>query len=595
MEITANNELKVIDKHMHSYFHHEAIEKIKGSLQLHKCWACDVSVMGLEQYKEHIATEMHKQNLFKLQDKRHKREHFKADYNIDLKDTEIKALFDPRPQGRKKKKDLDRCSICHHRFPEQDWDKHMHSFIHHQTVEQLKGSEQEHKCWACEMTVKGMAAFKKHISTEHHKRKLSDLTKNRKLGKYTLDYSVEFNELKDLCAQRDQEKFMKKREKMGKWKAKRKTMKLIQIRSTAGNEHCTTPFMVNQEFEAGQFPPSCHFMFFWENQNDHPAAIQHNQNLPTQRQESILDMDRSDGPLVKSLERPSENIPQEMSAHGTHPNCDGKSTDVCVNHVTPGTECGVAADPTCAPELVQSRMEANIPNLTAARGVCLTQEEAAGNEAVVLNPPQHASSKKSMLKVNGAGSQSEQGMTRECMSGKEPYTDSFLPVSVPAEMFKSQASENELEIIENVRPHTAHIQKKRSNECETEQGETSLEHHSSFEDTSCNVQKTKRKKQDDSNSDLNPEINNKISRKRKVNKLISLSMKEEELNSSLENVGEQLFQAYSTLQNAFTEVQRLLAVKQEVTSEMASLRAKRIKILQDMKNPSDQQEVLNES
>lgn len=81
------------------------------------------------------------------------------------------------------------------------------------------------------------------------------------------------------------------------------------------------------------------------------------------------------------------------------------------------------------------------------------------------------------------------------MSGKEPYTDSFLPVSVPAEMFKSQASENELEIIENVRPHTAHVQKKRSNECEAEQGETSLEHHSSFEDTSCNVQKTKRKKQ----------------------------------------------------------------------------------------------------
>ncbi|XP_042603418.1 uncharacterized protein znf106b [Cyprinus carpio] len=574
---------KVIDKHMHSYFHHEAIEKIKGSEQLHKCWACDVSVMGLEQYKEHIAAQTHTQNLFQLQDKRHKRKPFKADYNVDMTDND---LFDLRKQDRRERKDLDRCSICHHRFPEQEWDKHMHSYIHHQTVEQLKGSEHEHKCWACEMTVTGIAEFKKHISTQYHKMKLSELTKNRKLGKNTVDYSVEFNELKDLCSQRDHERFMKKKEKMKKWKAKRhKSVRLIQIRSTAENEHCTTPFTVNEEFEANQLPPSFHFNSFWENQNDHPASIQHNQNLPTQRQESMLDVDRSNEPLVKRpcLERPSENIPQAMSAHGTRPNRDGKVTDVCVNDVTPETKSGAAAEPTCSPGLVQSRMEANIPNLTAARGVCLTRKAAAGNEAVVLNPPLHTCSKKSMLKVNRAASQSEHSMTRDCMSGQEPYADFLPPVTVPAEMFE-------------IRHKNHHINKKKnkSNECETEQGETSLEHHSSFKAISCNVQKTKAKKQDDSH-DLNPETNDKISRKRKVNKLISLSLKEEELSSSLENVGEQLFQAYSTLQSAFTEVQRLLAVKQEVTSEMASLRAKRIKILQDMKSPGDEQEVLNES
>lgn len=81
------------------------------------------------------------------------------------------------------------------------------------------------------------------------------------------------------------------------------------------------------------------------------------------------------------------------------------------------------------------------------------------------------------------------------MSGQEPYADFLPPVTVPAEMFESQASENELEIVENVRPHTAHVQKNNSNECETEQGETSLEHHSSFKAISCNVQKTKAKKQ----------------------------------------------------------------------------------------------------
>ncbi len=81
------------------------------------------------------------------------------------------------------------------------------------------------------------------------------------------------------------------------------------------------------------------------------------------------------------------------------------------------------------------------------------------------------------------------------MSGQEPYADSLPPASVLADMFESQASENELEIVENVQPHTAQVQKNKSNERETEPGETSLEHQSRFEAISSNVQKTKKRKQ----------------------------------------------------------------------------------------------------
>ncbi len=56
--------------------------------------------MGLEQYKEHIAARKHKHNLFKLQDERHNRKPFIADYNIDLTDNELKALFDLREQDK---------------------------------------------------------------------------------------------------------------------------------------------------------------------------------------------------------------------------------------------------------------------------------------------------------------------------------------------------------------------------------------------------------------------------------------------------------------------------------------------------------------
>ncbi|KAL1253649.1 hypothetical protein QQF64_015878 [Cirrhinus molitorella] len=664
---------KVVDFHMHSYFHHEAIEKIKGSVQLHQCWACCVTVMGLEQYKEHITTRTHTKNLFKLIDNRRKREPLEVDYNIDLNDNELEIVFDLRKHERREHKNLYKCTICLQCFPEPDWDKHLHSFVHYEAIEKSKGSEQEHKCWACEMSVMGMAAFKKHIATQNHqlkllelinnrqlgeitedyieidklkdlcaqreeekrltnldqcticshrfpveewdrhmhgighhqaieqlkgsehyhkcwvcdmsakgmiafkehigtqdhKMKLKELMKNRQLGKNTMDYSVEFEELKDLCAQRDQEKIVKKRELFEKWKEAQMTWGLIETESTAENEHCATPCMANDhEFEMN-------------------PSIQHNQNLPRQREDGIIDVDGSNEPLMKRpcLERPSENIPQERSAHGTHLKPDGKGTDVCVNDVTPETEDGTAAEPICAPGPVQSRMESNIPTSTAARGVCLTQKAATENEAVTLNPPlqKHTHSKKTT--VNRAASRREQGMTREGMRGQEPLVNSLPPVSLLAKMSESQTSENDLEVIENVPPHIVCVQKNEPIEYDTEQAAS----HDSLEAISSNVQKTKKKIQDVS---LSPETN-KISRKRKVNTLLSLSLKEEELTSSLANLGEQLFQAYSTLQSAYTEVQRLQSVKQEVTSEMASLRAKRIEILQDMKNPDDQQEVLN--
>ncbi|XP_043075125.1 zinc finger protein 106 [Puntigrus tetrazona] len=579
---------RYMDMHMHSYFHHEAIEKIKGSEQLHKCWACDVTVMGLQQYKEHITLPKHRHNLFKLKHKRLKRKPLDVNYNTEMTDDEMKALYDLRRQNqsRSKKTDLKKCYICHHGFLEQEFDKHMHSVVHRLAVEQLKGSKQEHRCWACEATQTGIAEFKKHISTQNHKLKLAEFVKNRELGNNTVDYSFEFDELKDLCAQRDQEMFMKKREKIDKWKEtkRQKTMKFIETKI----KHYATSLMMNNDLEAEQFPPQYHFLSFWENEDDHPASTQHNQNLPTETQESALDTDGSNEPPVKRpcLERPSENIPQEMSAQGTLPNPGGNSTDVSVNDVTPETELP------CAPGLVQSVTETNIPHSSAARGVCIE----TGSEAAVLNPPLHTGFKKPMLKIKRAASTSEQGTTRECMSEQEPNTDSMPPLSVLAEMFTSQASEKDLEVVENVQPHTARVQKNKSNECETERGETSQEHHSSsVKAISCNAHKTKKKtKKQDNLHVLNPE-KNKICRKRKVNKLISLSLKEEELSRSLENVGEELFQAYSTLQNSYTEVQRLLAVKQEVTSEMASLRANRIKILQDMKDSGDQQEVLNDS
>ncbi|KAJ8289135.1 hypothetical protein COCON_G00017940 [Conger conger] len=69
-----------------------------------------------------------------------------------------------------------------------------------------------------------------------------------------------------------------------------------------------------------------------------------------------------------------------------------------------------------------------------------------------------------------------------------------------------------------------------------------------------------------------------------VDQLLEVSLREEELSSSLQAVDSSLIQARAALQAAYMEVQRLLVVKQQVTMEMSTLRSKRIEILQGMQD-----------
>ncbi|KAG9283019.1 zinc finger protein 106-like [Astyanax mexicanus] len=97
---------KNLDKHMHSRSHHEAIEKLKGSPQIHKCLACGISVWGMSQYEKHIMTPGHITNLIYLQKNRWSGRRFTVDYTDD----ELAAVCAERDQKRlalklKKKKE----------------------------------------------------------------------------------------------------------------------------------------------------------------------------------------------------------------------------------------------------------------------------------------------------------------------------------------------------------------------------------------------------------------------------------------------------------------------------------------------------------
>lgn len=49
-----------------------------------------------------------------------------------------------------------------------------------------------------------------------------------------------------------------------------------------------------------------------------------------------------------------------------------------------------------------------------------------------------------------------------------------------------------------------------------------------------------------------------------VNKLLAMSMQEDELSQSLQNLGTSFIKARNVLQAAYTEVQRLLLLRQQV-------------------------------
>ncbi|KAF7662033.1 hypothetical protein LDENG_00247680, partial [Lucifuga dentata] len=67
-----------------------------------------------------------------------------------------------------------------------------------------------------------------------------------------------------------------------------------------------------------------------------------------------------------------------------------------------------------------------------------------------------------------------------------------------------------------------------------------------------------------------------------MDQLLAVSLREEELSQSLQEVEKSLIQARNALQAAYAEVQRLMLLKHQFNAEVNSLRAKRIEILQGM-------------
>ncbi|XP_072119567.1 zinc finger protein 106 isoform X2 [Mobula birostris] len=67
--------------------------------------------------------------------------------------------------GRERK-----CILCNIIYSsKREMGEHMRSMLHHRELENLKGRDCKHECRVCRVTVVGLSAYAKHISSQHHK------------------------------------------------------------------------------------------------------------------------------------------------------------------------------------------------------------------------------------------------------------------------------------------------------------------------------------------------------------------------------------------------------------------------------------------
>ncbi|XP_066487084.1 zinc finger protein 106 [Tiliqua scincoides] len=63
-----------------------------------------------------------------------------------------------------------KCILCHIVYnTKKEMDEHMRSMLHHRELENLKGRDSNHECLVCRVTVVGLSAYAKHISSQLHK------------------------------------------------------------------------------------------------------------------------------------------------------------------------------------------------------------------------------------------------------------------------------------------------------------------------------------------------------------------------------------------------------------------------------------------
>ncbi|XP_065541475.1 zinc finger protein 106 isoform X2 [Lathamus discolor] len=73
-----------------------------------------------------------------------------------------------------------KCILCHVVYnSRKEMEEHVRSMLHHRELENLKGRDSNHECRVCRVTLVGLSAYAKHISSKLHKENVYDHDRNQ--------------------------------------------------------------------------------------------------------------------------------------------------------------------------------------------------------------------------------------------------------------------------------------------------------------------------------------------------------------------------------------------------------------------------------
>ncbi|KAK3516838.1 hypothetical protein QTP70_024897 [Hemibagrus guttatus] len=684
---------KNLDKHMHSRTHHEAIERLKGGEQMHKCWACDVSLPGLEQFRKHIECEEHNSKLISLKQRTDRG--FKVDYNND----ELNDLCVQRDHNRmllKMQRNKEKLNKMRERkavkmqeaFYQKSWTKRFGSpgshtakpaWADNKSVAFPPNNENKQEA----MNAKAVPEFKSEEGSQTEgsvwKKSITRFTKE------DVDFASDELAQMDIFSSWEEDKSQQDKVVLGQ----KRSCEANTFDSPPVKKQClrdvpsTKPrFTPSEEAEHVSQSASSATAPLTAPEQDHLSIMLNNIWKSLNKERPPVGPSKDPDPELRpettlsDIPRFSSKPPQmsRKSQKCDKQACKTKRTSSPHKHdsllTSPGAEPQEKPEPSqtrkVLPTLLNrsvSKTEANKPNLKAARGIRTCQKPGQAAKTQVLKPALQKliSSKSSQWRVNWKEMyqeathrklQREKGMPRfgielvtplppdpqeeglqlseldegfqwasiECdavtlpcsigRSRQDRRTSSTNHTSWPAEEKKTDSGENpstsgmsRLSQLVAERPENADLHGNNMSETlalPRQRNSTPLEsivcvktENSDDYSTETTLEKTDHNRIPPiPNAQIKQEIQdfphmdtlNKNLPKSQVNELLVMSLREVELCSSLEDVDSRLLRAQAALQTAFLEVHRLQMIKQQVTSEMSSLRSKRINILHRIKD-----------
>ncbi|KAG8011376.1 hypothetical protein GBF38_006137, partial [Nibea albiflora] len=257
---------------------------------------------------------------------------------------------------------------------------------------------------------------------------------------------------------------------------------------------------------------------------------------------------------------------------GTDEHCESSSSFASgSNETSINSEIGsqAASDSPTSLSRFSGKTASSEPNLNIARRVRIAHEPGRGRKEAGLKPTVNK-----LLSLSGTKSKLSWREMNEEMRRKRQEKDAADTDSHTETHSDSPIQEQACQAPQDCRSETvAEVSLKVEPNCEDESG--GLRDHSAkkrkAEEEVRQEKETKEPKKKKSNKDQD-----------QMGELLAVSLREDKLSHSLQDLDQSLVQARNVLQAAYTEVQRLLLFRQQCTAEVNSLRAKRIEILQEL-------------